>query len=822
MRRLSLLLAAVLGGSACGDPSSATLLPIAPQTTRVSSTLRVPILVEGGGSLTFGFEAPDLPSFDSTASISGGVGGGEFRWTPLASHVGTHEVVILLLDGGSEVDRTPVVITVDPADDAAPVFLRPGAGGTFDLTRDPCVAFDIEVRDDDSPGVTIAARGELPAGAELTQTGPKQGVFEWCPAADQVEAAERWTIPLLADDEDHPPTEHDYIAVLRAGEKPGCPGDPPVVTIEMPGEGGRVASNGGYAVRANVSDDMGLRDPPLLFYTSSAPDDPEDPDITSFEQLVMRPSSGAWEGRIPDLGLREGEERTLWAIVSATDNDDPSGTGCDHRSDSALRSFVATGGSGGASLGGCEPCTRSEDCGSGICAVAAGGSRCLPGCADAACSSGTCGATTTVESSVLAACGPVAAVCEGGGECTDDAGEEDDSIAAATPIDGTVSGQICNGDADYYRVDVAVGDRVDALLDGFVTAEGDLDLQLLDGDETIVDSSAGVREEEVGACGTGAPLYVRVFGNLGAENAYDLTVVTSEDPSCSGCAEDPGEEDDDQSSAQALTFASGSADFDGTVCPGDDDWFRFDVGEPSLVSALLVIEEAGEDLDLWLYDDTGTSVASSRGTTDTEELEAMLTDPGAYYLRVDGYLEASSAYIGEVTLTAATTCASSSECPSDEVCGAAGCEARACTGAGTCPADHECPTAGPGDAASECGETCRVNADCRSSEACKWVPEGRYCERRGSGGNGEACETFADCGGQRACVPWIGGTCARAGCTSNGDCESGTACVESGLGYRVCALSCDDTIFRCRLDDGYTCDSLPDPEGTDRFVCVPE
>ena len=87
--------------------------------------------------------------------------------------------VVVLLDGGSEVHRTPVVITVEPADDSGPVFLRPGAGGTFDLTLDPCVNFDIEVRDDDSSSVEIAATTDLPEGADLTQTGPKQGIFEW-------------------------------------------------------------------------------------------------------------------------------------------------------------------------------------------------------------------------------------------------------------------------------------------------------------------------------------------------------------------------------------------------------------------------------------------------------------------------------------------------------------------------------------------------------------------------------------------------------------------------------------------------------------------
>ncbi len=48
--------------------------------------------------------------------------------------------------------------------DSAPIFLRPGPGGTFDLSRDPCVHFDVEVRDDDSAEVALSVEG-APEGA---------------------------------------------------------------------------------------------------------------------------------------------------------------------------------------------------------------------------------------------------------------------------------------------------------------------------------------------------------------------------------------------------------------------------------------------------------------------------------------------------------------------------------------------------------------------------------------------------------------------------------------------------------------------------------
>lgn len=818
--RFAFFFALLIAAAGCGgSDANATLLPIPAQTTRVNSTLRVPIVVQGTGNLSFAYEGPaDLPALDSTVSISGNTAGGELRWTPLASHVGTWEFQIILRHDGAEIHRTPVVIDVEPAADAAPVFLRPAAGGTYDLAADPCVTFAIEVRDDDSDSVELRAEGELPAGAELTQRGPKQGEFEWCPTADQVAAAERWFIDLVADDGRFE-TPKRFVVVLRTENKPGCPGEPPMVTIASPGESARVTAEGGYEVVAMVSDDQGLRDAPLLFYTTSEPDDASAPDITAFEQVVMRPSSGNWAGRIPDLGLLMGQEQQLYVLVSATDNDDASGTGCDHRTDSALRTFVAVGGDGG-SFGGCEPCTENADCGSGICGVAAGGNQCLPACSDSPCAVGTCGSTVTADGAVLAACGPVSAVC-GGGMCEDDSAEDDDTIETAQNYMSSIDGQVCSGDSDYIRIGTSAGDRVIVNLGGYNSALGDLDLQLLDASGTILDSSAsGSDGEQVMGCAMGSALYARVFGYDSAENEYLLTVA-QEAGGCNSCTDDSGEQDDTRETARALTLSGGSADFEGTICPNDDDWMRFEVTEPSRLEATLVIDDSEADLDLWVYGPAGEVVASARTFSDEESISELLTNPGSYTLRVDGIAGDTSDYIGELTLMPASTCASSQECPIDQVCSSGGCIARGCTEASPmCPADHACPNFGT-TSAWECGASCAVNRDCRPGEACKWTGSGRYCLRRGSGANGDACSSAADCGGQRGCIAWAGGTCGRQGCMGNSDCESGTQCIPTGLGYNACALSCADTAFRCRIDDGYTCEDVIDAEGTSRPVCVP-
>jgi hypothetical protein len=237
MRSLRSLFGLVLL-AACGPAGGPTLLPLGPVEIAVSESARIPLALDNpsGEAVRFVYEAPpSLVAFDTVATISGSPAGGELRFTPLSAHVGTHEIqIVVQAPGGREYDRTPLLVTVRPADDAAPVFLEPGAGGTYDLGREPCVRFAIEIRDDDSPSVDIRERSPLPEGATLISGGPKSATFEWCPTNDQIAASERWTIELEANDGDHPAVPHDHVVVLRSGGG-GCgTGTAPTITLRSP------------------------------------------------------------------------------------------------------------------------------------------------------------------------------------------------------------------------------------------------------------------------------------------------------------------------------------------------------------------------------------------------------------------------------------------------------------------------------------------------------------------------------------------------------------------------------------------------------------
>ncbi len=655
-----LLLAPFVDG--CAEGGKGTLAPIDPATVRVNETLRIRLRVVGSSDerYTFRYAAPDeLVGLASTVNLTSFGNEGLFTWTPLPSHVGSWSFVFKLIDSGRNViDERTVTITVEPAADTAPVFVSPGTGGTFDLSSDPCVRFVAEVRDEDSPMVTIRARRPLPRGATLEPDGAKRASFQWCPSPEQTSTSERWTIALEADDGSNPPVPHDYVVVLRVPTKPGCPGEPPMVTIETPEDGARVEAPHGWPVTIRVTDDTGVRDAPILYYTTERPSGGT-PDLSRMETaFFVAEGDGRFSTRIPPRG-EIGQETSFWFLASVTDNDDTGGTDCDHRTDTPLRSFVGVRTMGASTTELCASCEASGECIEGHCVAVEGGKRCLPDCAETACTAGACADAVSAEGAVVRACTDLAAVCGvgTGGRCEPDPREEDDDTSTATSWpDGVMEltdGTICEGDDDYFAFLLFEDDKLEVTI-SFRHAEGDLDMELLDDAGNVVDRSAGVSDTEtVSTCvGPGADggYYARVFGYDGDENRYRIrAVVTPEAPDC--CTDDANEDDDTREQARDLAPDDVVA---GKICPGDKDWFRFDVSAPSRASLLLTFRHAAGDLDLRLYAPDGSLVDSSLSVDDDELIEATLETPGIYYVQVSGWRDARNDYELLLDLTPAS------------------------------------------------------------------------------------------------------------------------------------------------------------------------
>lgn len=814
---LAVVTCVALSGCAGEELEAPTLLPISAQTVEVNQTLTLDLRVDNpqGASLTYSVEAPDLPGLDAVSELAGTPSGGTYRWTPLASHVGQHEFVFVVSSTFGD-SRQSVVLTVSASSDAGPIFLRPGAGGTYDLSNDPCVRFDVEVRDDDSSQVAIRTAEPPPAGAVLSSTGNKRSRFEWCPTNDQIEAAERWTILLEADDFDHEPTQHGYVVVLRSPPKEDCPGEPPVITILSPDKGALVRSSSGYPVTISVSDDQGLRDSPLLLYSTVEPDDPNKPDLAQFEQVEFEAQGENWVGRIPSLGLEAEQEVVVYVVVTATDNDDAEGTTCDHVVDSELFPFVAVGGDGPtADLAECDECDQSADCATGICATSARGSRCLEPCAEGSCARGTCGPVTDTAGASAQACGDVIAVCEAVEACTDDAREDDDDIASATAFTGpSMDGTICPDDRDFFSFSAAANSEISVRLHNFSHDEGDLDLALYRADAQNLGVSDSETDEELIQLtnSTARTLYARVVGFDRAANDYTLSISSEAIATC---------EDDDQ---EPNDTADAASDFDesgthsGFICSRNDDYLAFLVEETSDVSISMDFEWADYDLELELLDEEDAVIGFSRTGTGIETIEKELGE-GIYTLRVYGFVGASGAYEITLDITPSASCSTDRDCPLETMCRESSCLSNLCGPTNPCPETHLCPWLDNDLDVAECGVTCETNGDCRDGEACKWFEEGRACGATGSGLNGDACSTYADCGGQRSCIFYVNGYCARMGCESHDDCESDTRCIETG-GVGICLKDCLMSDNLCRLDEGYTCEHTVDGEDRSQWVCM--
>jgi hypothetical protein len=806
----------LLAGLGCPSTAALEIAALDDQTVRVGETLNLDIAVRNpdGVSLSFSVDLPDLPAGGAEV-YSLGSGGGRLRWTPLASQTGSH-VCTVRAEGGGASDTESFFINVQGAN-SAPVFIQPGAGGTYDLTRDPCVAVHIEVKDDDSlpAAIRIFERDPRIDGATLT-AGGKQADWNWCPTPAQADATDRYTLALGAQDESHDPVSLDYVIVLRGAGRPDCPGAPPQIVSTAP-DGTLVSTSLDYRVDAVVRDDLGLKDAPILYWTTDPPADPANPDVTAFRQLVFLPDGGeSYHAMIPNLGLPLGERRIIYYVVSATDNDDTAGAACDHRTDSPLRQFEVAAGSGEVAPY-CAACSASAQCASAVCV--AGVSRfCGGDCAS--CPAGaSCRSVATVEGGVVDACVPDGLDCTGGGSCTDDSYEDNDSRAfAATLAPGLYTDlRICPADQDFFAVDVPGDGTLDVTIDGWDAYTTDLDLQLLRQDGTPLRSSAGIgATESLGVCVGWGTYIVRVYGITGDQGPYSLLV---EHTAGSCCTDDANEENDGFRDATPI-LAPGEL-VDGRICAGDEDWFVFDgpAGQRAVVDLLI---EGTADLDLELYDHDGMRrMASSAGITDTEHLEADLPTAGDYFLRVFGFRGAEDAYLVSYDLVGGSGCSSSRTCPGGTVCNGSACVDDACTyGSSTCPSGTFCPDPGGAGGSSDCVDPCTTSADCRLGYACKDFAAGGGCALAGSGRSGDSCTSFRGCAGERTCLAWPGGYCAVQGCARDADCPGGSRCIQAGGVLGTCVEDCLASDDLCRLAEGYLCDCAVDLEGSWQFVCL--
>ncbi len=352
---------------ACGPGSPPALSGLTDQVAQVGTELMVNLhgTDPDGDALTYQFHAPDLTDLDGHAAVTvSPSGSGVFKWTPTQADVGSHAFDFTVSDGSHTVTAT-INIDVRSAigSATAPVFRQPlGSGTTLDLTQQTCVDVDIVI-DAGSSTVQISQVDPVIDGAQLTVRDGHTATWHWCPTKAQ-QAQPRYMLMLSADDGDNPKVVKNYLVVLRGNSGTSCPGTPPVIS-HTPHD---VSSIVDLAIDATVTDDKGIKDAPLFYYSMTPPAAP--PDLSKMSQLTMKLQSGdrtngVYEATVPNpvAQMPAGTKQTLYYVIVANDNDDTTGT-CNHTTTSQVYSMTVTS-TGTANLPICAACTSDAQCGTG-------------------------------------------------------------------------------------------------------------------------------------------------------------------------------------------------------------------------------------------------------------------------------------------------------------------------------------------------------------------------------------------------------------------------------------------------------------------------
>ncbi len=577
-----------------------------------------------GDRLSYGFKAADLTGIDDRAAITVSPSGmGLFRWTPIGADVGQHAFDFIVSDGSYD---TTVTITIDVKSAigvaTAPIFRQPlGTGTTINLGKNSCIDLDIVVEDQDTAQVDITQEEPLIDGAELIQEDGVTAKWHWCPTRAQ-EGDSRYTLVLAADDGENPKTIKNYLVVLRGmGGNTNCPGGAPVVSHTAQNQTTRLD----LKPTATISDDKGLKDAPLFYYSFTDPGATQ-VDLSTMTQLTTTKVSGSntngtWAPTLPNpvANAPAGTTQDIYYVFVADDNDDLMGS-CDHTTMSQVYKMTVTAG-GSSTAGLCAACTADSQCGTGNQCVymgSMGDSYCLQGCGGGCPTGYTCSASKiySVDGAMAYQCVPESGSCQAPtGQCTDDDWEENDTRSAASANPGLDPDLLAlsscpsttnsyGQDDDWFKIVLAADSRVDLEITG--DGASDLDLHLYRSDGTVITKSTSLTSDEsISTCLKPATYYVKVNGYGHAKSDYLFQYDKTAETCNTACTDDAAEDDDTNSQARVTSYPMHTATGQ-KICTNDDDRYKVRLYEGEKLTMDLTFTQAtsAEDLDLHLYKDS--------------------------------------------------------------------------------------------------------------------------------------------------------------------------------------------------------------------------
>ena len=425
----------ILLSSCSGDDNHAPqLLNLYDQNVFVNSLISFTVSARDADNdkLEFDFTAPEIPDIkDSGRALLVKFTSNEakFRWVPQAKDSGiegrkSYNFTFTVKDGnGGKAQETIIINVVDEAGgNTSPVFIQPaGAGITIDLAQEKCIDnMNIIVKDDNSSPADVRLDMEPPLieGAKLDPSyNMKEKRFTWCPSESQVNQGVQHTLTLVAQDENNPPVIRRFLFRLKPAKKTDtnseCPGTPPEVIHSMPQTSLQTWQD--YFIDIEVSDDNGLKEVPILNYSVydsnfSGNTSTLHSDLTPFIRIN---STNKYRASIPNLNLQLGEKRYIYYSITAVDNDDADGTGCDHETTTSNYNIEVSSPSSGLDV--CSPCQFNNQCGSNedYC-ISIGESRgvCGESCNGGSCENGfSCSSSNSTSGESVQQCMPISSEC---------------------------------------------------------------------------------------------------------------------------------------------------------------------------------------------------------------------------------------------------------------------------------------------------------------------------------------------------------------------------------------------------------------------------
>ena len=223
----------------------------------------------------------------------------------------------------------------------------------------------------------------------------------------------------------------------------------------------------------------------------------------------------------------------------------------------------------------------------------------------------------------------------------DDVFEDNDAEGdAANIFAGLTTGlAICDADGDdWYAIDLIAGQTVDITVDWdeLIDADDDLDFAVYDGiggSQVVNANSTDPEEVDSFVAAVTGTHYIHVEAwNTGADTLVDYTmdIVVTDPVVCA--VEEASEDNDDALTAAAVTFP-----YVGYVCAFDtQDWYQLPVLTGDTVDVFLdILDEVNDDLDVYVYDGSGTEIGNGFTTNDEEILGLVAAADETWTIQVD-------------------------------------------------------------------------------------------------------------------------------------------------------------------------------------------